>query len=147
MKTYEIKIVRSIMSEAAPQVVFNARDVVKYVKANCFKPENAWREEVWVLSVDGANRITEQFLLGLGGTAAVVMDKKAVAKVAVETLAQGIILVHNHPSGNCRPSQSDIKQTGELKKALALFDIALLDHIILADGSFYSFADEEETRI
>ena len=65
-----------------------------------------------------------------------------IIKNALEMLASGIILVHNHPSGNPQPGACDIKQTGILKKAAETFDISLLDHIIIADDRFYSFAEE-----
>lgn len=144
MKSYEIKIVRCVLNEDAPEaVVRTAKDVVDYVKEHCFKPEYSWRDEVWVLLLNKAGRITDQFLLGLGGTAAVTMDKKAVANVAVEGLADAVVLVHNHPSGSCLPSQADIRQTAEVKKALSLFDIQLLDHVVLGDGEFYSFTEEK----
>lgn len=144
MKSYEIKIVRCVLNEDAPEaVVRTAKDVVYYAKKHCFNPEMSWREEVWVLLLNRAGRITDQFLLGLGGTAAVVMDKKAVAKVAIEGLAEAVVLVHNHPSGSCLPGQADIRQTAEVKKALSLFDIPLLDHVVLGDGEFYSFAEEK----
>ena len=71
-----------------------------------------------------------------------VVDSKMVFKPAIEVLATSIILVHNHPSGNLKPSQADIELTRKLKEAGKHLDIAVLDHIIVAYSGFYSFADE-----
>ena len=67
---------------------------------------------------------------------------KIILKEAIEKTASGIIVCHNHPSGNMKPSQSDIKLTNKLKEACKLVDIPLLDHVIVSFSSYYSFADE-----
>ena len=69
-------------------------------------------------------------------------DKKIVAKVAIESLAKGVVLVHNHPSGCARPSALDIKETDAVKKGLSLFDIQLLDHVIIGEDEYFSFAED-----
>ena len=99
-------------------------------------------EECWVIYLDRANYILGKERLSSGGTSSTVIDVKMIIKNALEMLASGIILVHNHPSGNPQPGACDIKQTGILKKAAETFDISLLDHIIIADDRFYSFAEE-----
>ncbi len=68
------------------------------------------------------------------------MDTKIVAKYAIESLCAGVFFVHNHPSGNVKPSMEDKLITDKLKKALSLFDIKLVDSVIISDGSFFSFA-------
>ena len=99
-------------------------------------------EECWVIYLNRANYILGKERLSSGGTSSTVIDVKMIIKNALEMLASGIILVHNHPSGNPQPGSCDIKQTGILKKAAETFDISLLDHIIIADDRFYSFAEE-----
>lgn len=99
-------------------------------------------EECWVIYLNRANYILGKERLSSGGTSSTVIDVKMIIKNAIEMLASGIILVHNHPSGNPQPGACDIKQTGILKKAAETFDISLLDHIIIADDRFYSFAEE-----
>ena len=99
-------------------------------------------EECWVIYLNRANYIIGRERLSTGGVSATVIDIKIIIKNALERLASGIILVHNHPSGNPQPGSSDIRQTGALKKAAETFDISLVDHIIISDGCFYSFADE-----
>ena len=77
-----------------------------------------------------------------GGVSATVVDKRIILKAAVNQLATSIILVHNHPSGNLKPSKSDIKLTEELKGATVLFDINLFDHLIVSQQGYFSFVDE-----
>jgi DNA repair protein RadC len=120
--------------------------VLDYIEKNCQPKSEQWREMAWVLTLNKGREVTGHFLLSAGGTSSTVIDKKVVAKVAIEQLADAVILVHNHPSGNCLPSRSDIKETGDIKKALDLFGISLLDHIIIADKEYYSFASEEKTE-
>jgi len=77
-----------------------------------------------------------------GGVAGTVVDIKLIAKYAIDCLASAVILAHNHPSGNIRPSDNDIQLTKKAKEALKILDVCVHDHIILADDKFYSFAEE-----
>lgn len=77
-----------------------------------------------------------------GGVAGTFVDVKIVAKYAIESLCAGVFFIHNHPSGNVIPSIEDKHITDKLKKALSLFDINLVDSIIISDDSYYSFCDE-----
>ena len=99
-------------------------------------------EECWVFFLNRANYIIGKELLSSGGMTATVLDVKMILRKAIEKKAQGIILVHNHPSGNPMPGSQDVKQTLALKKAAETFEISLLDHIIVSDDRYYSFADE-----
>ncbi|HKK67443.1 MAG TPA: DNA repair protein RadC [Bacteroidales bacterium] len=99
-------------------------------------------EEFWVLFLDRANKVIDKKKLSSGGTIGTVIDVKLVLKSALEKLAQGLIVMHNHPSGNKKPSQSDVNITMKLKNAAELMDISLLDHIIITGNGYYSFADE-----
>ena len=76
-----------------------------------------------------------------GGVAGTVVDTKIIAKYIADTLASGIIVCHNHPSGNIKPSEQDIILTQKIKQVAELLDSTLFDHIILTTDSFYSFAD------
>jgi len=81
-------------------------------------------------------------LISTGGVSGTVVDPKMVFKIAIENSASSIVLCHNHPSGNTKPSDADIRLTRNLKSAGAFLEITVIDHIIIAGGSFYSFADE-----
>lgn len=99
-------------------------------------------EECWVMYLNRANKLISKERLSIGGVSATVMDVKIVIKNALEKLASSIILIHNHPSGNPKPGENDKVQTRLLKDAAALFDISLLDHLIIAGDEYFSFADD-----
>jgi DNA repair protein RadC len=99
-------------------------------------------EEFWVLYLNRSNRIIHQLKLSQGGIAGTVIDVRIALKHALEKLATGIILCHNHPSGNIQPSKSDINLTKTFRDAAKIMDIALHDHLIVSDGNYFSFADE-----
>ena len=104
--------------------------------------QNLDHEECWVIYLSTANTIISKERISIGGIKSTVIDVKIIIKKAIEKLASGLILVHNHPSGNRKPSESDIKQTEILRNAANLFDIILIDHIIITKGKHYSFCDE-----
>lgn len=99
-------------------------------------------EEFWVLYLSRANNIIAKERISLGGTAGTVIDVKIIMKYALECLCNGIILVHNHPSGNKNPSSQDKQITGKIKSACETMDVQLLDHVIIGDTKYLSFADE-----
>jgi DNA repair protein RadC len=99
-------------------------------------------EEFWVLFLNRSNKILEKYKLSQGGVAGTVIDVRIILKRALELLASGIIICHNHPSGNTSPSESDKSITAKLMAAAGQMDIKLLDHIIVSDNSYFSFCDE-----
>lgn len=99
-------------------------------------------EEFWVLYLNRSNRIIEKIKISQGGISGTVTDIKIILKQAVEKLASSIILCHNHPSGNRNPSKADDSITQKLKQGSELLDIQVLDHIIIADLEYFSYADE-----
>ena len=99
-------------------------------------------EEFWIILVNRANRLIRIGQVSQGGVAGTVADPKIIFKMALEELASGIILAHNHPSGNLSASQADIELTRKLSAGARLLEIQVLDHIILAGQKYFSFADE-----
>ena len=99
-------------------------------------------EEFWVIYLNRSNRIIDEQRISQGGVTGTVTDVKIILKQAVEKLATGIILCHNHPSGNIRPSKADSNITQKLKNASAYLDIQVLDHVIVGQNVYYSYADE-----
>lgn len=98
-------------------------------------------EEFWVLMLSRSNRVTYKRCISQGGTASTVVDVKLLLKRAIDCLAEGIILVHNHPSGNALPSGEDDRLTSRIKDGAKILGINVLDHIIIARGKSYSYAD------
>lgn len=99
-------------------------------------------EECWAMFLNRANYVLGKERMSVGGLESTVMDVKAILRRALERKASGVILVHNHPSGSAMPGQADIRQTAVLKKALQTCEIQLVDHVVVAEDSWYSFADE-----
>jgi len=99
-------------------------------------------EEFWLLMLNRANRVLGRYKVSQGGLSGTVIDTRIILKKALDILASSIIVCHNHPSGNKQPSDADLKITEKLKKGAELLEIKLLDHVIIADKSYFSFADE-----
>ena len=98
-------------------------------------------EEMHVILLNRANMILRSERMFIGGVASVIADMTVVARTAIQYLASGVILIHNHPSGDPDPSDADKKLTEKMKNALKLCDINLLDHVIIGQDRYYSFAD------
>lgn len=99
-------------------------------------------EETYILLLNRANKALGYSKISIGGIESTVVDTKIVFQTALKANASSIILCHNHPSGNLKPSEVDMKITKIIKEAGTLMEIPLLDHIIITDEGFYSFADE-----
>ncbi|MEI7586131.1 DNA repair protein RadC [Runella sp.] len=99
-------------------------------------------EEFWLLLLNRANEVIKPVQVSQGGVSGTVADPKIIFKFAIECLASAIILVHNHPSGNLKPSEADKELTRRLYNAGKLLEIPVLDHLIFTDGGYLSFADE-----
>lgn len=99
-------------------------------------------EEFWMLMLSRSNQIIKKELISRGGVAGTVVDTKIIFKTALQNYSSSIIICHNHPSGNLKPSEADLKITKNIKEAGQIMEINLLDHLIITDGGFFSFADE-----
>ena len=99
-------------------------------------------EAFYILLLNRSNRIIREVHISEGGFSGTVADPKKIFKIALEYNASSIILCHNHPSGNIQPSDADIKLTNKLKGAGEMLDLPVIDHIILGEEKYYSFADE-----
>lgn len=100
------------------------------------------REEFYLLLLNRANKVIGWHCISQGGISSTVVDIRLIFSIALKCVASGIIVAHNHPSGNLQPSEADIALTKKINEAGKLLDITLLDHIILTNESCYSFADE-----
>jgi DNA repair protein RadC len=99
-------------------------------------------EAFLVMYTNRANKIIHHQILSQGGVSGTIVDIRLILKIAIEKLASGIFVAHNHPSGKLNPSPADEKITKQLHEAARLMDIILLDHIIVGDNDYYSFSDE-----
>ena len=115
-------------------------DVVRLMRGQL---ESISHEECWVLYLTSSNRLIERQRVSQGGVQATVVDHRLIVKRALELLSTQIIMVHNHPSGAASPSEADKVLTRKVAEAAALFDIKLLDHIIIAREGNFSFRREK----
>ncbi len=116
----------------------NSLDIAQKIMASC--QNNLC--EFWMLLLNRANKIMKTVKISEGGISGTVVDPKKIFCIALENHASSIIISHCHPSGACAPSEADIKITKKIKDAGVLLEISVLDHIIVAHDSYYSFADE-----
>ncbi len=99
-------------------------------------------EEFWVLFTNRASKFIKLERISIGNLHSAVVDARTVVKLALENQATGIILCHNHPSNNMKPSKSDLQITERIKDAAVLFDMIIQDHLIIGDNTYFSFADQ-----
>ena len=99
-------------------------------------------EEFWIILLNKANKVIQKCSISEGGISGTVVDPKKIFKIVLDHHASSIILGHNHPSGNVQPSEADHKITHKLKDAGMMLDVAVLDHLIIGDDKYFSFADE-----
>ena len=123
--------------------VVSSRDAFE-VFSNIWSRQLSIREEMYVLYLNQKNMVLGYHILSMGGITGTVADRRLLFAVALSSLATSIIIAHNHPSGQVKPSQSDIELTNEIKKTGEIMNIQLLDHLIIGEEIYYSFADEGE---
>lgn len=99
-------------------------------------------EEFWVLYLSRANKVISKQSISKGGVTGTVADPRIIFKTAIDQLATSVVLCHNHPSGNLKPSTSDIELTKKIKAGGEMLDVAILDHLVITNRGYYSFADE-----
>lgn len=126
---------RAAAEQVAPVIIQDKNDVVALFP----RLMDLTHEEMWVVYLTSSNRVLEKRRVAQGGVSALVADHKLITKRALELLAQGVIIVHNHPSGSAHPSPEDEAVTARISEAMKLFDIKLLDHIIISREGDYSF--------
>ena len=130
---------RRSSEDSTTEKITGSADVYEFMK-----PEltDLGHEEFWLLLLNRANKIIKKQPISQGGVSGTVADPKLIFNHALNHLASSIILVHNHPSGNTKPSEADKRLTRQLFEAGKFLEIAVLDHIIFTDNAYFSFADQ-----
>ncbi len=121
-------------------VITSSQKVYELVHSNW--PEINIREEMKVLFLNRANKVLGIYELSKGGISGTVVDVRLLFAAALKALCCNIILVHNHPSGNLKPSDADVRITNKVREGAKLLDITVHDHLIISDEGYYSFSDE-----
>jgi DNA repair protein RadC len=123
-------------------LVCTSKDAYTYLQ-KCYEPETiSYKEYFYVLFLNRANKVTGFSKIGEGGISGTVADPRIILQMALMAGAASLVLCHNHPSGNLKPSRQDEELTQKIKGAASFLDIKVLDHVIIAEDAYYSFADE-----
>lgn len=130
--------IRRDSADRKKDVIMKSNDIAQYLRAQL---QYRQREIFMVLYLNNANKIIHSAVISEGGLTGTVADPRVILKKAIEHDATRLVLCHNHPSGNTNPSRADQELTQKIKEAARLLDISLLDHIIVSDEGYFSFAD------
>ena len=120
----------------------NSESIFRMVLEHWNKDTIELQEEMKVVLLNRSNHLLGIYELSKGGMAGTIVDVKLLLSVALKCAASNIIMIHNHPSGNLRPSKADIAITDKVKTATRQVDLLLLDHLIISKDWYYSFADD-----
>lgn len=125
----------------------NGAQVARFCRETIYDEDEMWREKAVAIYLSKSNKILGYEVLSVGGPNTCSFEPKMICRTAVQMMADSVVAVHNHPSGNPLPSQADIEQMNKLRKTLACLDIKLLDAVIITDSNrFFSFESEVESR-
>ncbi|MCF8334082.1 MAG: DNA repair protein RadC [Bacteroidales bacterium] len=119
--------------------IVNSKDAFEYMQITL---SDTHYESFWILLLNRANRILKPVKISEGGMTGTVADPKRIFKTAIDSKAASIVLCHNHPSGSVKPSDSDINLTQKLKNSGEILQLPVIDHLIMGDNKYFSFADE-----
>ncbi|MFV9550408.1 JAB domain-containing protein [Algibacter sp. PT7-4] len=144
MKTYkttipELKLKRSKSSFNKTKITSSA--IAEKFARQFYHDDLTIYESFFMILLNNSNNTIGYVKISQGGITGTIVDTRIIAKYVVESLATGVILIHNHPSGNLKPSITDKQTTEKIKKTLSIFDCNVLDHIILTENSCFSFAE------
>jgi DNA repair protein RadC len=144
MKKYKFpKIKVKVSVTKGDKVTITSPDKMVEVMRSIFDADTIlWTEEVIMVCLNRANDVVGYYRVSSGGFSGTVLDPRVVMTIALNNASSSIILAHNHPSGNLKPSEGDKAITEKIRKACAFFDMNLLDHLIITDESYLSFKEE-----
>lgn len=137
---YTIKATKQDFSIAK---IRSAEDAFNFAKQFYFDDINIY-ESCFIMLLNHASNVMGYAKISQGGICSTMVDVRLIAKYAIDTLSTSVILVHNHPSGYLNPSYEDDKLTNAVNKGLELLNIKLIDHLIISEERYYSYAEEEK---
>lgn len=146
VSVYEFIVHRKRVS-ANTDTISNGAQVARFCRETIYDEDEMWREKAIAIYLSKSNKILGYEVLSVGGPDTCSFEPKMICRTAVQMMADSVIAVHNHPSGNPLPSQQDIGQMSKLRKALACLDMKLLDAVIITDTNrYFSFQSETECK-
>ena len=131
--------VRRNMAENKKEIILSSKDIAGFLQAQL---QYKSHEVFAVVFLNRANKINHYEIISEGGITGTVADPRIILKKALQHEAVSIVLCHNHPSGNLKPSRQDQELTTKIKEAASYFDIKVMDHIIVSEEGYYSFSDD-----
>jgi DNA repair protein RadC len=143
MKNIKLFELKKIQTEFPSVKITSPDEAADFIRQFYFDDIEIF-ESFFILLLNQANKTIGYAKISQGGIAGTVVDIRIIAKYAIESLASSVILAHNHPSGNLKPSQADLDITQKIKAGLKILDIKVFDHLILTADSFYSFESNNE---
>jgi DNA repair protein RadC len=141
MTTIKLYELRKLQTQFPSRQIKSSVDAAQFIR-QFYGDDIEIYESCFILLMNQANKTIGYAKISQGGITGTVVDVRIVAKYAIEALATSVIVAHNHPSGNLKPSNTDIVLTEKIQKGLKLLDISLSDHLILTTDSYTSLADE-----
>lgn len=141
MKTINLYELKKLQTEFPAKKISSSKDAFEFIR-QFYDNDIEIFESSFILLLNAANKTIGYAKISQGGITGTVVDPRIVAKYAISSLATGVILCHNHPSGNLNPSNADKQLTQKIKDGLKILDINLFDHLIITENSYTSFADE-----
>jgi DNA repair protein RadC len=130
---------RNDFETKTPDTVLSSKDAYNIMRRHLVDLNH---EEFWILLMGRSQKVLAKELVSKGGLSETAVDPKVIFSMALQHQSSGIILIHNHPSGSLKPSENDIRLTKRLADAGKILSINILDHLIISDEGFYSFADQ-----
>lgn len=144
MQGYKTKIpefqLKKISTDILKEKIIDSQSSARYARQFYFDDLTIY-ESCFIILMNRNNNTIGYVKISQGGIAGTIVDVKLIAKYALESLASTVIVVHNHPTGNLNPSEADKRLTKSLKDVLKICEVDLLDHIILTEDNYFSFAD------
>ena len=142
LQVAEVNISYSSHQNASNRPRISSSKDAEVIFRTCWSDRLELLEECYLMLLNRANKVLGIMHVSKGGVSGTVVDVKIILAAALKSTASGIIIAHNHPSGDLQPSQADRDLTLKIRSACVLLDIAFLDHLILAKEGYYSFVDE-----
>lgn len=142
MEATQSKYALKVQETNFPIVKITSSNVANDVVRRYYGDDIEIYESFFMVTLDSQNRTTGYVKISHGGIVGTVVDVRLICKYAIEVLATGVIICHNHPSGTLKPSEADKSITKKIKEALNIFEIRLTDHLIITKNEYFSFADE-----
>ncbi len=139
-KAIEFKINATRNNDFERKKITGSKEAEEYIR-NFYNDDILIYESFFILLLDRENKVIGYSKISQGGVCGTVVDVKIILKYVIDSLASGVIITHNHPSGNTKPSEQDKAITSKIKEALKIIDSVLLDHLIITEKSYYSFSD------